>query len=100
MTCDVAASPTGRAVARRGVPIHVAQKLAGHADIETTQKYYLAAQDSDFEHAKRTQESIVGHLAQLEVTDPKLTQTGRKREFLKRKASWQSPQPPTERAVA
>jgi integrase len=86
--------------ARRGVPIHVAQKLAGHADIETTQTYYLAAQESDFAAAKRAQEVIVGNLAQLDVTDPKLTQSVQKRDFPKRKASWQSPQPPTKRAVA
>jgi integrase len=31
------------------LPVHVVQKLAGHSDIKTTQRYYLAIRESDSE---------------------------------------------------
>jgi len=33
------------------MPIHVTQQLAGHADIKTTQKFYLSVQDDDLRAA-------------------------------------------------
>jgi len=35
------------------LPIHVVQKLAGHSDIKTTQRYYLAVQEGDLEKARQ-----------------------------------------------
>ena len=55
----------------RLLPIHVVQKLAGHSDIKTTQKYYLAVEESDLENARQAQSSIVDNL-----TDPLLTHSG------------------------
>jgi len=68
----------------RKLPIHVTQHLAGHADINTTQKYYLSVQKEDVAKAKRLQKSLLGDLKPV-ATDPKLTHNGRKRDFPKRK---------------
>ena len=51
------------------LPIHVVQKLAGHSDIRTTQKYYLAVRDDDLDKARKLQAKILGD----NLTDPKLT---------------------------
>jgi len=51
------------------LPIHVVQRLAGHSDIRTTQRYYLAVQECDLEEAKALQSEILGS----NLTDPKLT---------------------------
>jgi len=40
-------SPTGPGK----LPIQVVQTLAGHADIKTTRKYYLAVRPEDFDSA-------------------------------------------------
>jgi integrase len=71
--------------AQKGLPIHVTQQLAGHADIATTQQYYLAVQSSDFAAARTLQEEVVGGVSNVKVTDPKLTPAGRNREFSGRK---------------
>lgn len=36
----------------RRLPAHVVRKLAGHASLETTMKYYLAVEESDLEKAR------------------------------------------------
>ena len=51
------------------LPIHVVQKLAGHSDIKTTQKYYLAVRQEDMEKARLTQSEILSP----NLTDPLLT---------------------------
>jgi site-specific recombinase XerD len=43
----------------RSLPIHVTQKLAGYADIQTTQKYYLSVQEEDLRAARRAQQQTV-----------------------------------------
>jgi integrase len=55
--------------ARQGLPIHVTQKLAGHADINTTQKFYLSVQDDDLNVARRAQQRIVKGLSDVVTTD-------------------------------
>jgi integrase len=54
------------------LPIHVVQKLVGHGDIKTTQRYYLAVQECDLEKARQFQSQILG----ANLTDPKLTHSG------------------------
>lgn len=49
--------------------IHVVLKLAGHSDIKTTQRYYLATQQYDSEKAGEVQSKI----PRSYCTDPKLT---------------------------
>jgi integrase len=71
--------------ARQGVPIHVAQKLAGHSDIQTTQKYYLSVSEEDLHRAREVQQKLVAGLPVLRRTDQKLTKLGPKRNFLKRR---------------
>lgn len=56
----------------RNLPIHVVQKLAGHSDIKTTQKYYLVVQKEDLEKARQVQSRILGS----DLTDPLLTHSG------------------------
>ena len=51
------------------LPIHVVQRLAGHSDIKTTQKYYLSVQDDDLNEARKLQAKMLGS----DLTDPKLT---------------------------
>jgi Phage integrase family len=68
----------------RKLPIHVAQQFAGHADINTTKRYYLSVQDDDIRKAKRVQKAMLGDLTPV-ATDPKLTHKGRKRSFEGRK---------------
>lgn len=89
--------------ARRGTPIHVAQKLAGHADIQTTQKFYLSVQEEDLQAAREVQQRIVQGLNTAEVssaTDQKLTNSTLKRSFPKRKVFASGTQLPTESKVA
>jgi integrase len=61
------------------LPIHVVQRLAGHSDITTTQRYYLAVRESDMERARQFQSEILG----ADLTDPKLTHSAPKRPFSK-----------------
>ncbi len=55
------------------LPIHVVQKLAGHSDIKTTQRYYLAVRKGDSEKARQVQSIILGN----DLTDPILTHSGK-----------------------
>jgi len=57
------------------LPIHVVQKLAGHSDINTTQKYYLAVRQEDMEKARILQSKILAN----DLTDPLLTHFSTKR---------------------
>jgi len=41
------------------LPIQVVQTLAGHADIKTTRKYYLAVRDEDFSYASEVVKQIL-----------------------------------------
>jgi hypothetical protein len=56
------------------LPIHVVQKLAGHSDIKTTQKYYLAVRQEDMERARILQSKILAN----DLTDPLLTHFSQK----------------------
>ena len=66
----------------RHLPAHVVQKLAGHSDIKTTQRYYLSVQSEDLERAKRIQSMLLGEAA----TDPKLTHSGQNEAFCEQNA--------------
>jgi integrase len=77
----------------RKLPIHVTQQLAGHADINTTRKYYLSVQAEDIRKAKRVQKSLLGELTPA-ATDPKLTPKGQMRSFPKRKVFQSLPEMP------
>ncbi|MCX5646145.1 MAG: site-specific integrase [Phycisphaerae bacterium] len=56
----------------RELPAHVVQKLAGHSDIKTTQKYYLIVQQEDMDKARIVNARILGR----NLTDPLLTHFG------------------------
>ena len=89
--------------ARCGTPIHVAQKLAGHADIQKTPKFYLSVQEADLQAAREVQQRIVQGLNTAEVssaTDQKLTNSAPKRSFPKRKVFRDGTQLPAEKEVA
>ena len=73
----------------RKLPIHVVQQLAGHADINTTKKYYLSVQPEDIRKAKRVQKALLETIAPATATDQKLTQKGDLRVFEGRKV-WRS----------
>jgi integrase len=73
------------------LPIHVVQKLAGHSDIKTTQKYYLAVQEEDLEIARQVQSKIL----QSNLTDPKLTHSSQKRHSRKKLPDVSGRQPKT-----
>jgi integrase len=45
------------------LPIQVVQTLAGHADIKTTRKYYLAVRDEDFSYASEVVRQILSGAA-------------------------------------
>jgi len=45
------------------LPIQVVQTLAGHADIKTTRKYYLAVRDEDFSSASKVLKRILSEAA-------------------------------------
>ena len=62
------------------LPVYVVQKLAGHSDIKTTQKYYLAFQESDLEMARQAQSKIL----KSNPTDPKLTHSGQNQDSRKK----------------
>ncbi|NIT61618.1 MAG: tyrosine-type recombinase/integrase [Aliifodinibius sp.] len=65
----------------RILPIHVVQKLAGHSDIKTTQKYYLSVEENYLEKARAVQTEIL----RCDLTDPKLTHSGKKAAFSRAK---------------
>ena len=62
------------------------QRLAGHSDIRTTQKYYLSVQDEDIQKAQNVQAELLGKILENDLTDPKLTHSPQKRAFPGRKA--------------
>ena len=62
------------------LPIYVVQKLAGHSDIKTTQKYYLSVQEEDLEIARRVQSKILNN----DLIDPKLTHSNQNRHHMKK----------------
>jgi len=43
------------------LPAHVVQKLAGHSDIKTTQKYYLIVRQEDLERARNVTSRVLGN---------------------------------------
>jgi integrase len=43
----------------KSLPIQVVQKLAGHSDISTTRKYYLAVRNENMEQARKYITSIL-----------------------------------------
>ena len=51
------------------LPVHVVQKLAGHSDNKTTQRYYLSVRASDSEKARVFSVDILPN----DLTDPLLT---------------------------
>jgi integrase len=65
----------------RKLPIHVAQQLAGHSDIKTTQQFYLSVGVDDVTSAQRVQAAILTALPAATGTDPKLTHWGQRRAF-------------------
>ena len=86
--------------ARQGLPIHVAQKLAGHADIETTQKFYLSVQEEDLQRARAVQQQLVSGLPMVHATDQLLTISGQNRSFPKRRIFVDGTQLDEEKEVA
>jgi integrase len=65
----------------RVLPIHIVQKLAGHSDIKTTQQYYLAIDENYLERARSLQTEIL----RSNLTDPKLTHSGKNEGFSRAK---------------
>jgi integrase len=63
------------------LPIHVVQQLAGHSSIKTTQQFYLSIQIDDVKKAQAVQAAVLAGIPEAILTDPKLTQTGKKRRF-------------------
>jgi len=63
------------------LPIHVVQRLAGHSDIRTTQRYYLSVRDEDIEKAQKVQAKVLGKIPTKHLTDPKVTHSAQKRDF-------------------
>ena len=43
------------------LPAYVVQKLAGHSDIKTTQKYYLIVRQEDLERARNVMSRVLGN---------------------------------------
>jgi hypothetical protein len=54
------------------LPGRVVQKLAGHSDVKTTQRYHLAVQEEDLERANQIQSLLV----ETSAIGPKLTHSG------------------------
>lgn len=63
------------------LPVHVVQKLAGHSDIRTTQKYYLSVQTDDIQKAQNVQAKLLEKIPVNNQTDPKVTHSAQKRAF-------------------
>jgi integrase len=53
----------------------VVRKLAGHSDIKTTEKYYLAVRQEYLDKARLLQSKILAN----DLTDPLLTHFGQNR---------------------
>jgi integrase len=47
------------------LPIQVVQTLAGHADIKTTRKYYLAVRPEDFNSAGKALQQIMAKASDI-----------------------------------
>jgi integrase len=71
----------------RELPVHVVQKLAGHSDIKTTQKYYLIVQQENMEKARIVNSKILGP----SLIDPLLTHSGQIRPPTKKAAEHNFP---------
>jgi integrase len=65
----------------RHLPVHVVQELAGHSDIQTTQRYYLSVHAEDLARARRVQDDLVDGVPARGPTDTKLTHRGQSRSF-------------------
>ena len=63
------------------LPIHVVQQLAGHSDIQTTERFYLSVQPTDVAEAQALQAELLECIPKADLTDPKLTHFDRKRAF-------------------
>lgn len=63
------------------LPTHVVQRLAGHSDITTTQRYYLRVRDVDIDRAQQIQSELLGDVPAADVTDPLLTHSAPIRGF-------------------
>lgn len=57
----------------RHLPMHVVKQLAGHSDIETTQRYYLSVQPEDISRAREVQALLLKNIPTEDLTDPKMT---------------------------
>jgi integrase len=65
----------------RQLPVHVVQELAGHSDIQTTQRYYLSVHAEDLARARRVQDDLVDGIPKPASTDTKLTHRRQSRSF-------------------
>ena len=52
------------------LPVHVVRQLAGHSDMGTTQRYYLAVHDEDIRKAQRAQAALLDSVLESGATDP------------------------------
>jgi len=55
----------------RALPIHVVKQLAGHSDIDTTQKFYLSIQPEDIVKAQKVQSDAVANVPKTGPDDSK-----------------------------
>lgn len=65
----------------RQLPVHVVQQLAGHADIDTTRRYYLSVQPDDVARAQQVQDELLGKMSRKDLTNPQAPRSQQKRAF-------------------